>query len=196
MTRTPLAQRLTDIIAPAVESLGLALWGVETASAGSRMLLRVYIDAPATPTSPTVTDAPEAAPDESTEPAEASAEVSPDNAPGVTVDHCARVSRHLGALFDAEDIIPGAYVLEVSSPGLERRFFAPMQMSGYLGREVEVRLNLPQDGRRRLKGALASVEGDRITIAEDKGEMTVRWELVKQAHLVHEFPVAQKPGQA
>lgn len=192
MTRTPLAQRLTDLIAPAVESLGLALWGVETASAGSRMLLRVYIDA---------TNAPESAPADTSDPAEASSDTpaasAADEAPaGVTVDHCAKVSRHLGALFDAEDIIPGAYVLEVSSPGLERRFFAPEQMAAYLGREVEVRLNLPQDGRRKLRGRLARIEGDKVAIAEDKGEVTVRWELVKQAHLVHEFPVAQKPGQA
>lgn len=176
MTKTPLAQRLTDIIAPAVATLDLALWGVEIASAGSRMLLRVYIDAPG------------GLPADSTE-------VEGEAATGVTVDHCARVSRHLGALFDAEDIIPGAYVLEVSSPGLERRFFFVRQMGDYLGREVEVRLNLPQDGRRKLKGRLARVEGDSITIAEDKGEVSVRWELVKQAHLVHEFPVSQKPGQ-
>lgn len=179
MTKTPLAQRLTDIIAPAVATLGLALWGVEIASAGSRMLLRVYIDAPE--------GLPELDAGESLEPGE--------TATGVTVDHCARVSRHLGAVFDAEDIIPGAYVLEVSSPGLERRFFSPEQLGAYLGREVEVRLNLPQDGRRKLRGKLSRVEGDTLTVAEDKGEVSVRWELVKQAHLVHEFPVSQKPGQ-
>ena len=185
MTRTPLAQRLNDIIAPAVATLGLALWGVELASAGSRMLLRVFIDAP------------EAAPAETGTPlAEPVTESAAQPATGVTVDHCARASRHLGAVLDAEDAIPGAYVLEVSSPGLERRFFTPQQMQAYLGREVEVRLNLPQVGRRRLKGALARVEGESIVVAEDKGEVAVRWELVKQAHLVHEFPAAQKPGQA
>ncbi len=185
MTKTPLAQRLTDIIAPAVATLGLALWGVEIASAGSRMLLRVYIDAPE--------GLPELEPGEPNETEEISE--TGETATGVTVDHCARVSRHLGALFDAEDIIPGAYVLEVSSPGLERRFFSPQQLAAYLGREVEVRLNLPQDGRRKLRGRLSRVEGDTLTVAEDKGEVSVRWELVKQAHLVHEFPVSQKPGQ-
>ncbi len=179
MTKTPLAQRLTDIIAPAVATLDLALWGVEIASAGSRMLLRVYIDAPQTPA-----------------PADAPGPDGDDQAEtGVTVDHCARVSRHLGALFDAEDLIPGAYVLEVSSPGLERRFFSPAQLAGYLGRTVDVRLSIPQDGRRHLRGVLTSVEGDSLTLAEDKGPVTVRWELVKGAHLVHEFPASQKPGQ-
>lgn len=183
MTKTPLAQRLTNIIAPAVATLGLALWGVEIASAGSRMLLRVYIDAPG--------ELPELEPGEA---GELAGELN-ESAAGVTVDHCAKASRHLGAVFDAEDVIPGAYVLEVSSPGLERRFFSPEQMTAYLDREVEVRLNLPQDGRRKLRGRLARVEGDLLTVAEDKGEVSVRWELVKQAHLVHEFPVSQKPGQ-
>lgn len=176
MTKTPLSQRLADIIAPAVATLDVAFWGVEIASAGSRMLLRVYIEAPAA--------------DAAQNPTDADAEAGP---AGVTVDRCARVSRHLGALFDAEDLIPGAYVLEVSSPGLERRFFSPEQMAAYLGRQVDVRLNIPQDGRRHLRGALSAVEGDTIAVAEDAGTVRVRWELIKGAHLVHEFPAAQKP---
>ena len=63
--------------------MGVSLWGVEFASAGSRMVVRAYIDAE----------------------------------DGVSIDKCARVSRALGAVFDAEDVLPGAYVLEVSSPG-------------------------------------------------------------------------------
>lgn len=160
MTRSPLIERLSGVIAPAVATLDASLWGIEFASAGSRMVIRVYIDAKA----------------------------------GVTIDLCARVSRHLGALFDAEDVLPGAYVLEVSSPGLERRFFSPGQLAQFVGRVVDVRLFEPQDGRRHLRGVLASVEGDTLAVDEAGVTTSVAWQRVKNAHLVHDFPGAAPQG--
>jgi len=160
MTRSPLIARLSGVIAPAVETLDASLWGIELASAGSRMVIRVFIDAEA----------------------------------GVTIDLCARVSRHLGALFDAEDVLPGAYVLEVSSPGLERRFFSPGQLAPFVGRVVDVRLHEPQDGRRHLRGVLAAVEADTLVVDEAGVRTSVAWERVKNAHLVHEFPGAVQQG--
>jgi ribosome maturation factor RimP len=154
MTRSPLIERLTGIIGPALEPLGVALWGVELASACSRMVVRVYIDA--------------------------------EN--GVSIDVCARVSRALGAVFEAEDALPGAYVLEVSSPGLERRFFSAAQMAPYVGRVVDVRLFEPQDGRRHLRGALTAVEGEELCVDEAGVVTRVAFARVKGAHLVHEFP--------
>jgi ribosome maturation factor RimP len=154
MTRSPLIDRLTGIIAPALEPLGVTLWGVEFASAGTRMVVRVYIDA--------------------------------DN--GVSIGECARVSRALGAVFDAEDALPGAYVLEVSSPGLERRFFSAAQMAPYVGSVVDLRLVEPQDGRRHLRGALAAVEGEDVCVDEAGVVTRVAFSRLKGAHLVHEFP--------
>lgn len=158
MTRPPLLDRLAGVIAPALETLGVVLWGLEFASAGSRMVVRVYIDA--------------------------------ENGPDIGL--CAKVSRHLGATLDAEDALPGAYVLEVSSPGLERRFFSTEQMAAYLGRVVDVRLNTPQDGRRHLRGVLVAAGAadgvDGIVVDEAGSQLRVGWEAVKVAHLVHEFP--------
>jgi ribosome maturation factor RimP len=154
MTRPPLLERLAGVIAPAVETLGVSLWGVEMASAGGRMVVRVYIDA-------------EGGPD---------------------VDLCAKVSRHLGTVLDAEDVMPGAYILEVSSPGLERRFFSVEQMAAYLGRMVDVRLVAPQEGRRHLRGVLAEAGPEGVAVDEDGKRTRVAWETVKAAHLVHEFP--------
>ena len=161
MTTTPLLERLAGIIRPAVASLDVSLWGIELASAGSRMLLRIFIDAEE----------------------------------GVTIAACARVSRHLGAVFDAEDILPGAYVLEVSSPGLERRFFEPEQMVPYIGKIVDVRLSRIQDGRKHLRGALTEVSDQNIVVAEEGGSLKMEWPNVKTAHLVHEFSGGAKPGQ-
>lgn len=154
MTRSPLIERLSGIIGPALEPLGVTLWGVEFASAGSRMVVRVYIDA--------------------------------EN--GVDVGKCARVSRSLGVVFDTEDVLPGAYVLEVSSPGLERRFFSTAQMAAFVGRVVDVRLHEPQEGRRHLRGVLSEVAGDRLSVDEAGTITSVVFERVKTAHLVHEFP--------
>ncbi|MDO9082653.1 MAG: ribosome maturation factor RimP [Humidesulfovibrio sp.] len=190
MTKAPLAERLTGIIGSAVRTLGVELWGVELASAGNRMVVRVYIDAPTDLTA-------DLAPDLATELAEKAPQGEPageaaqeQSAPGVTIAACARVSRHLGALLDAEDAVPGAYVLEVSSPGLERRFFSPEQLSAYLGRTVDVRLSQPQDGRRHLRGLLSEAGTDFLVVDEDGVRTRIAWAQVKSAHLVHAFPDA------
>ncbi|HWR04747.1 MAG TPA: ribosome maturation factor RimP [Humidesulfovibrio sp.] len=154
MTRSPLIERIAAAVGPALEPLGVQLWGIEFASAGSRMVVRIYIDAE----------------------------------DGVSIGACAKVSRSLGAVFDAEDVLPGAYVLEVSSPGLERRFFSAAQMAAYAGQQVDVRLHEPQDGRRHLRGILSGVEGEDILIDEAGKVTRVAFDRLKGAHLVHEFP--------
>ncbi|MGE4551787.1 MAG: ribosome maturation factor RimP [Desulfovibrionaceae bacterium] len=106
---------------------------------------------------------------------------------GVDVDRLAEASRGLGVTFDVEDAVPGAYVLEVSSPGLERRFFEPGQMAGFEGRTVEASLARPLDGRRRFKGRLLEFADDVVAIDEDGVRHDLPWGEVKRIHLVHEF---------
>jgi ribosome maturation factor RimP len=149
-------EKLTRLIAPALETLGLSLWGLSASSGGRSRAVRVYIEKDG----------------------------------GVGVDDCAQASRHIGALLDAEDALAGPYTLEVSSPGLERRFFAPDQLAAYLGRTVEVELSSLVAGRRRLRGTLASVDADSdtFTLTEQGGKpASVAWRDVKLARLVHEF---------
>lgn len=183
MTRTPLSERLTGIIGPALSTLGVELWGLEFASAGNRMVVRVYIDAPAAADSgdlsePMGEDGIEAGLDEQ------------EQRTGVTIAMCAKASRHLGTVLEAEDAVPGAYVLEVSSPGLERRFFAPGQLAAYLGRTVDIRLHQAQDTRRHFRGLLAESGPDFLVVDESGVRTRVLWAHVKTAHLVHEFPGA------
>ena len=76
---------------------------------------------------------------------------------GVSIEQCAELSRLLGLALDVEDAIPGAYVLEVSSPGLERIFFTPEQLTSALGQILEVTLVVPSpefSGRRKFRGVL------------------------------------------
>jgi ribosome maturation factor RimP len=189
MTKTPLAERLTGIIGPAVRTLGVELWGVEFASAGSRMVVRVYIDAPADAEAQEDADAVETVDALEIGEDEAGLDGQPLRA-GVTIATCAKVSRHLGTVLEAEDAVPGAYVLEVSSPGLERRFFATGQMAAYVGRTVDVRLHQTQDGRRHFRGQLAEVGADFLVVDEEGVRTSITWPHVKVAHLVHEFPGA------
>jgi len=120
---------------------------------------------------------------------------------GATIDQCAAVSRHVGVGLEAEDLAPGSYILEVSSPGLERPFFRLEQLGQYVGREISVSLKAPlapepgskAEGRKNFKGTLAKVEGPCITMADKDGRNTTFvWEQVKKAHLVHRFETSSK----
>jgi ribosome maturation factor RimP len=106
---------------------------------------------------------------------------------GVDVEACAKVSRHLGVALEVEDLIQGAFTLEVSSPGLERTFFSPDQLGGYLGRTIDVTLAAPVGVRKRFSGTLSRVEGDALTIAAEGASETFAWDQIKKAKLVHDF---------
>ncbi|GAB7024178.1 ribosome maturation factor RimP [Salidesulfovibrio brasiliensis] len=110
-----------------------------------------------------------------------------DGPDGVTIDACAEVSRQVGLALEMEDAIPGAYTLEVSSPGLERRFFNVGQMAAYAGQTIDVRLWQAREGKRNYSGTLAETNDDSFVLETDKGPETFHWDDVKQARLVHTF---------
>jgi len=110
-----------------------------------------------------------------------------DGPDGVNIDQCAKVSRQVGLMLEVENTIPGAFTLEVSSPGLERRFFSSSQMSDYVGRQIDVKLIDVIDGRRRFKGELTGIKGDTFTLAVDNENIDFAWLSIKEARLVHDF---------
>lgn len=121
-----------------------------------------------------------------------------DSGDGVTVDQCAEVSRNISVMLDVEDPIPGAYSLEVSSPGVEREFFRAEQIEPYLGEEISVSLKDPEGGRKNFTGALTGVVGEEFEIKDENGErLTFAWDRVKQARLRYKFPEPGgcKPGK-
>jgi ribosome maturation factor RimP len=107
-----------------------------------------------------------------------------DSERGVGVDQCAELSRHLGLVLDVEDVVPGSYVLEVSSPGLERPFFDPSQLEGYVGRELSIQLGEPLQGRKNWRGELRSVHGPVLRLLADGQEVEFAWEHIRKARLV------------
>ena len=116
---------------------------------------------------------------------------------GATIEDCARLSRQLGLALDVEDIIPSAYTLEVSSPGLTRPFFSPEQLTAYVGRTLDVTLSeaLPEFPRRKkFHGRLEEVSGDTFALLPDDAtdpdasSIQINWDNVRKAQLVHIFP--------
>jgi ribosome maturation factor RimP len=86
---------------------------------------------------------------------------------GVTVDDCQRVSEQVSALLDVEDPLPGSYVLEVSSPGFDRRLRKREHFERFSGERARVELRDPLEGRRNFVGTLLGVDGDSVSLEVD-----------------------------
>lgn len=140
---------------------GLEVFDVQFRREAGGMILRVQIDRPG--------------------PA-ASAEDS------VSVEDCAHVSRDLSALLDVEDFIPGAYTLEVSSPGLDRPLRGKADFERFSGRRAKIVIREAVDGQTFFRGRLAGVEADAVLIEGEQGRQhRVPVALVTRANLEVEF---------
>jgi ribosome maturation factor RimP len=123
----------------------------------------------------------------------------------VTLDDCEAASRELSAMLDVEDPIPGHYVLEVSSPGIDRPLFTAAQFAKVAGQEVKVLLKAPLEGRRRLRGKVASVEGEQIALEAEGKVFEFAHDAVESARIVPDWaalgyvpqpkPGGRKPGK-
>lgn len=109
------------------------------------------------------------------------------NSVGVTVDDCGRVSRQISALMDVEDPIASAYLLEVSSPGMDRLLFTPSQFKTYEGQIVQVRTSSPVMGRKRFKGVMSQVTDQNIVVEVDGEAYELAFDLIDKANLVPQF---------
>ena len=191
-----LEETVTRLVSPLVRARGLTLWGVEVLP-GGRTKVRVFVDVPR---AEQVADEAEGA---FGEPGSAS------------IEQCEEISRELGLAMDVEDCVPEAWVLEVSSPGLDRRFFSLDQMRPYVGDMVEARLASPvtppgEDGsapRLRWRGRLAAVDADGFTLEpcaisaegevrpEGGAPVHLPWAEVRRAARIPVFQKPAKPGK-
>ena len=88
----------------------------------------------------------------------------------VNVDDCARLSRVVSEVMDAADPIDGDYLLEVSSPGVDRPLTRLKDFENYEGLSARIELDRLADGRKRFKGELAGIEGDMVAINLEEEE--------------------------
>jgi len=107
-----------------------------------------------------------------------------DSESGITADDCALVSHQVSGILDVENPIPGHYVLEVSSPGLERPLFKKEHYEQFVGHRVRIRLSILVKGRRNLTGVLRGIEGDTVRIDLDEGTFAFPLGSVSKARLV------------
>ncbi|MGA3327882.1 MAG: ribosome maturation factor RimP [Terriglobia bacterium] len=91
-----------------------------------------------------------------------------DKAAGVSHADCQLVSEQLSALLDVEDLFPGRYVLEVSSPGLDRKLTKPSDFTYFVGRRARLVLREAAGDQKVLEGRLAGFENGRVRL--DQGE--------------------------
>jgi ribosome maturation factor RimP len=107
---------------------------------------------------------------------------------GMTVDDCAEVSHVVSALLDVEDPVSGAYMLEVSSPGIDRPLTRLEDFTRFAGYEAKLETRRMVAGRRRFRGRLAGVDGRYVNMAvpEGNGEklLQVPYEDIEKAKLV------------
>ncbi len=103
---------------------------------------------------------------------------------GVSVDDCAEVSREIEALMDADDLIESAYILEVSSPGLERELYSLADFEKFIGNLAKIRFIEPVSERKSVKGVIDRMENGEIVITvKDSDDLRFNFENVKKANL-------------
>ena len=123
-----------------------------------------------------------------------------DRPEGVTHEDCATFSREVATIFDVEDAVPGAaYVLEVSSPGLDRKLFKPEHFTQFAGSLVKFSTRDLVNGNRHFEGRLVSFSEGQLTVDLDQvgsrkkakiqgaGVVVVPFSNIEKASLVPEF---------
>jgi ribosome maturation factor RimP len=94
-----------------------------------------------------------------------------DRPEGISHADCQVVSEQMSALLDVEDLFPGRYILEVSSPGLDRRLVKPSDFEYFSGRRARIVLRKPLDNQRVWEGTLAGFQSGRVKLDVGHGEI-------------------------
>ena len=155
-------------------SIGLEVLDVEFLGGGKARMLRVFLDKPAAGNDPMA---------------------------GVTHADCANFSREFGTILDVEDVMPGAYTLEVSSPGLDRKLVKAADFTRFTGSRLKLMTRQPVNNNRHFEGRLESFQDGRLTldlsVASHKSrkkmgdaagqKIEIEFANVEKANLVPEF---------
>jgi ribosome maturation factor RimP len=110
-----------------------------------------------------------------------------DRPTGINLDDCAMVSREIGNLLDVKDLLQQHYVLEVSSPGLNRPLKREKDFLRAIGQKVKVKTAVPLKGRRNFSGVLQSFENGTLQLKLDDTVILIPEESVNKANLEFDF---------
>ncbi|HKV78274.1 MAG TPA: ribosome maturation factor RimP [Candidatus Sulfotelmatobacter sp.] len=167
-------ERVREIADRVAASGGLEVLDIEFLGGGKARMLRVFLDKPAAGNDPLA---------------------------GVTHEDCASFSREFGTILDVEDVMPGSYTLEVSSPGLDRKLVKAADFTRFTGSRLKVTTRQPVNNNRHFEGRLESFHDGRLTldlsVASHKSrkkmgdaagqKIEIEFANVEKANLVPEF---------
>jgi ribosome maturation factor RimP len=154
-------ERVRELAIRVATSYGLDIFDVELKREGGQQVLRVIVDRPG----------PAATPQDS-----------------VSIDDCARVAEDLGTLLDVEDVMPGEYTFEVSSPGLDRPLRTADDYRRFAGRWAKIVTSEPVQRQTAFTGRVKGIEGDDVLFeSEGKKPMKLPLRLISRARLEVEF---------
>ena len=130
-------ERVREIAERVAASSGLEIVEVEFLGGGKARMLRVFLDKPAAGADPLA---------------------------GVTHEDCANFSREFGTILDVEDVMPGSYTLEVSSPGLDRKLTKAADFTRFTGSRIKLTTRQLVENNRHFEGRLESFNDGRLTL--------------------------------
>ncbi len=111
-----------------------------------------------------------------------------DNPDGITHDHCAEVSTAISEILEDEDFISSAYILEVSSPGIERGLYTTNDFEKFAGNLAKVKMKVPIEGQRNFRGTIKGVEDDEILLEDSsRGLVRLGFSEIAKANLEIDF---------
>jgi len=158
--------RLAAALAPALAAAGVTLYDIELDGSGAQRTLRVLVD----------------------------------RAGGVDLDTVTAATEALAPVLDADPVVasvlPGRYLLEVSSPGLERPLRTPAHFRGALGTPVSLKARTDDGASRRDRVLLVGADDDGIDVEFDGVRQRVVYDDIVQARTVFEWGPAPKPGRS
>jgi len=107
---------------------------------------------------------------------------------GVNHGDCETVSHQVGTLLDMEDLIPGKYTLEVSSPGIERGLYKRADYERFAGNRIKLKTDAPINGQRNFRGLLVGIIEDRVSLdADGTGMVEIPYESIVKANIEYKF---------
>jgi ribosome maturation factor RimP len=161
MPSADIVEQVREVAVRVAGTHGLQIFDVQFRREGPGMVLRVRLDRPG----------PSATAEDS-----------------VSVEDCARVSRDLSAVLDVEDVVPVAYTLEVSSPGLDRPLRHEDDYRRFAGRRAKLVMREAVDGQKFVRGILGGIDGHDVLIDGDEGrQYRVPIGVITRANLEVEF---------
>ena len=102
---------------------------------------------------------------------------------GVTLDDCGELTDKIDSILEMENLIDGAYILEVSSPGIQCVLKKPAHFKRFLNERVKVILKIPLEGRGSFTGVIADAQDDHFILDDGTNQFKFQYDNIKKAHL-------------